>query len=119
MGWQEYVNLWLELWKNQTFVAHLLSALAGMMGASVYAVLTGPELKMWEYDAKTSTFEPNFLGTLLVGVVSAIIVDIAFPVGIVVGIIAPPTLRLILKFLPKAIVKAILSQILSSQEDVQ
>lgn len=105
----KYVTMWLTEWQARTLTEHLLAALAGLFGALVYVVITGPELKLPRYCEKTKTIRLNFVGTLMVGVLAAVAADIAFPVGMVVATLAPPVTHLVIRHLPKALVKALMS----------
>ena len=102
-----WLTLWLNCWQSKQWWEHLLQLLAGLLGACVYIILTKEEIRLPRI--REGKIELNFGGAFIVCSIIAVVVDIAFPIGVVAGIFALPMLLLLVKRLPKALVKALLA----------
>ena len=102
-----WLTLWLACWQAKMWWEHLLQLLAGLLGACVYIILTGEEIRLPRI--REGRIELNFGGAFIVCSIAAVLVDIAFPIGILAGVFALPILLLLIKRLPKALVDALIA----------
>ena len=97
MDWLGFLMFWLTSWEAKTLSEHVASCAAGFLGACLYIVVTSPSIDMPFFDKKEGELRLNVLGTLLVGVIVALVVDFSFPVGVVVAFVAPDMLTFVLR----------------------
>lgn len=110
-----WLTLWLACWQAKQWWEHLLQLLAGLLGACVYVILTGEEIRLPHI--REGRIELNFGGAFIVCSIIAVLVDIAFPIGVVAGVFAMPVLLLLIRRLPKALVEALIAWLPSGGDD--
>lgn len=91
------LHLWFNTWSTLELDDHVQNFVGGLLGAGVYLVLTQPVLLMPDFDIPHGKLKPNIAGTLFVGGIIALVVDVSFALSIVAGLLATPVLNLVLR----------------------
>lgn len=89
MDWWDLVRTWYALWVSKTLLEHLQSVSAGLVGAGMYAAMAAPQLTLPRYDRQAGTLHLNTLGIVLLSTGTALVVDVAFPVGVLAAVAVP------------------------------